>query len=89
MLQITILLEYSIHHYETVLSPVAQTVKNLPAMQETWIQSLDREDHLRKAWQLTQVFLHGESHGQRNLAGYNPGGRKELDTTQRHTHTMK
>jgi len=29
-------------------SPVAQTVKNLPAMQETWVLSLDREDPLEK-----------------------------------------
>ena len=29
-------------------SLVAQTVKNLPGMQETWIQSLDREDPLEK-----------------------------------------
>ena len=28
---------------------MAQTVKNLPAMQETWVQSLDREDPLEKA----------------------------------------
>ena len=27
---------------------VAQVVKNLPAMQETWIQSLGREDPLEK-----------------------------------------
>ena len=27
---------------------VAQVVKNLPAMQETWIQSLRREDPLEK-----------------------------------------
>ena len=27
---------------------VAQMVKNLPAMQETWIQSLGREDPLEK-----------------------------------------
>ena len=27
---------------------VAQTVKNLPAMQETWVQSLDWEDPLEK-----------------------------------------
>ena len=26
--------------------PVAQTVKNLPAMQETWVRSLGREDPL-------------------------------------------
>ena len=27
---------------------VAQMVKNLPAMQETWVQSLDQEDPLEK-----------------------------------------
>ena len=27
---------------------MAQTVKNLPAMQETWVQSLGWEDHLEK-----------------------------------------
>ena len=29
-------------------SLVAQMVKNLPAMQETWVQSLDQEDPLEK-----------------------------------------
>ena len=27
---------------------VAQTVRNLPAIQETWVRSLDREDPLKK-----------------------------------------
>ena len=27
-------------------------------------------------------ILPGESHGQRSLAGYNPWGRKELDTSE-------
>ena len=40
---------------------VAQMVKNLPAMQETWIQSLGWEDPLERAWQPTPVFLPGES----------------------------
>ena len=31
-------------------------------------------------WQPTPVFLPGEFHGQRNLVGYSPRGRKELDT---------
>ena len=38
-------------------------------------------------WQPTPVLLPGESHGQRNLAGYSPWGLKELDTTERLTHT--
>ena len=33
----------------------------------------------------TPVFLPGESHGQRSLAGYSPQGRKESDTTERLT----
>ena len=36
----------------------------------------------RWAWQSTPVFLPGESHGQRNLAGYSPWGPKELDSTE-------
>ena len=36
----------------------------------------------RREWQSTPVFLPGEFHGQRSLAGYSPWGRKELDTTQ-------
>ena len=31
---------------------------------------------------LIPVFLPGESHGQRSLAGYSPWGRKESDTTE-------
>ena len=34
--------------YEIVTSLVAQTVKRLPTMRETWVQSLDREDLLEK-----------------------------------------
>ena len=44
-----------------------------------------REIPWRRAWQPTPVFLPGESHGQRNLAGYSPWGRKESDTTERLT----
>ena len=32
-----------------------------------------------------EVFLPGESHGQRSLAGSSPWGRKESDTTERLT----
>ena len=41
-------------------SLVAQMVKNLPAMGETWVQSLSWEDPWRRAWQPTPVFLPGE-----------------------------
>ena len=47
-------------------------VKNLPAMQETRVQSLDWEDSLEKEMATHSVFLPGEFHGHRSLAGYNP-----------------
>ena len=45
----------------------------------------------RRKWQTTPVFLPGEFHGQRNLAGYSRWGCKELDTTEwlTHTHTHR
>ena len=55
-----------------VASLVAQTINNLPAMQETWVQSLGQEDPLEEVWQPTSVFLPGKSHGERSLAGYSP-----------------
>ena len=36
----------------------------------------------RRAWQPTPVFLPGESHGQRSLAGNNPWGCKKSDATE-------
>ena len=48
-------------------SLVAQTVKRLPTMQETRVQSLGREDLLEQEWQLTPVFLPRISHGRRNV----------------------
>ena len=48
---------------------VAQMVKNLPTMRENKIQSLGWEDPLEKEMQPTPVFLPGESHGWRSLAG--------------------
>ena len=42
-----------------------------------------REDPLENDMAPTPVLLPGKSHGQRSLVGYNPRGRKELDTTER------
>ena len=64
---------------------MAQTVKNLPAVQETQVQSLGQEDVLEKGMVPTPVFLSGESHGQRSLVGYSPWGHKELDMTEQLT----
>ena len=43
-------------------SLVAQTVKNLPAMWETQVRSLDWENPLKKGMQPTSVFLTWKSH---------------------------
>ena len=52
-------------------SPIAQGLEDGP-----W----------RRKWQPMPVFLPGESHAQRSLAGCSPWGRKELDTTEANTH---
>ena len=59
-------------------SPLAQMVKNPPAMQETWVQSWDRKIPWRRERLPTPVFWPGEFHGL-----YSPWGCKELDTTER------
>ena len=60
---------------------MSQKVKNLPAVQETGVRKIP----WRRQWLPAPVFLPGESHGQRSLAGYSPWGHKELDRTERLT----
>ena len=53
-------------------------VENPPAVQETWVQPLGLEGALENGMatlSIILVFLPGESHGQRSLAGYGPWGR--------------
>ena len=38
-------------------SLVAQRLKRLPAMRETWVRSLGQEDPWRRKWQPTPIFL--------------------------------
>ena len=40
--------DFEDEHFRLRASLVAQTVKRLPTMRETWVQSLGREDHLEK-----------------------------------------
>ena len=61
---------------------VAQTVKSLPAMWETWVWSLGWEDHPEKEMTTHFSILPGKSHGLRSLAGYTSWGCKEVDTTE-------
>ena len=60
----------------------AQLVKNLPAMQETWVQSLGWEDPQRRGRLSTPVFWPGEVHGL-----HSPWGHKKLEMTE-HTFTF-
>ena len=58
-------------------------VKNLPEMQETYVQSLGyRKISRGREWLSTPLFLPGEFHGQRSLVDYSLWGHKELDTTK-------
>ena len=41
----------------------------------------------RRTWQPTPVFVPGEFHGQRSLAGYGPWGHKEWDIAEQLTQT--
>ena len=61
----------------TQASLVAQLVKNLPVIQETWFRSLGWEDSLEMGKATHPVFWPGEFHGL-----YNPWGHKESDTTE-------
>ena len=54
---------------------MAQRLKCLPAMRDTWVQPLGQEDPLEKETATHSSILGGESHGQRSLAGYSPQGR--------------
>ena len=58
-------------------------VKNLPPIQETQVGSLGWGDPLEKEMKTHSSILAGKSHGQRNLMGYSPRGRKESNMTER------
>ena len=59
------------------VSQVTQTVKNLLAVWETWVQALGWEDPLEKERLTTPIFLLGEFHGL-----YSTCGPKESDMTE-------
>ena len=61
-------------------------VKNLLAVQDTWVQSLGWENLLEKAWQPIPVFFPGKSWGQKSLAGYSPQEFRESDTMEAPEH---
>ena len=53
-------------------------VMNPPARQETRFNPWVRMIPWKREWLPTPVFLPGEFHGQRNLAGYSPMGSQRV-----------
>ena len=58
-------------------SLVAQMIKNLPAMQETWVPWVGKISW-RRAWQPTPVFLPGESPWTEEPSGVQPTGSQRV-----------
>ena len=65
---------------------VAQMVTNLPAMQETWVRSLGREDTLKKVMVIYSKILAWRSPWTEEPEGYSQWGHKEFDMTDQLTH---
>ena len=57
---------------------VAQMVKNLLAMQEMWVRSLDQEDPLEEEMATHSSILAWEIPWKRSLVGYSPWGHKRV-----------
>ena len=64
-------------------SLVPQMVKDLPAMQETWVWSLGQEDPLEKGWGTHLSILAQRIPWTEEPGGLQSMGHKELDTTER------
>ena len=65
-------------------SLIAKLVKNLRAVQQTWVQPLGREDSLEKEMATHSSTLVWKIPWMEKLgAGYCPWGRKESGTTER------
>ena len=61
---------------------MAQRLKRLPAMWETWVRSLGREDPLEKEMATHSSILAWRIPWTEDLAGLQSTGRKESDTTE-------
>ena len=64
-------------------SLVAQTIKNLPIMQGTWVQSLGQEDPLEK--KMATQHQYSCLGNPMDRVGYSQWGHKELDMTEQLT----
>ena len=64
---------------------MAQTVKNMSAVWETWVQSLGREDPLEKGMTTHSSILAWRIPWIEELVGYSPWGCIESDMTEQLT----
>ena len=64
-------------------SLVAQRLKHLPAVWETWVQSLGREDPLEKEMAIHSSILAWRIPWTEEFGGLPSTGRRESDTTER------
>ena len=62
---------------------MVQRLKRLPAMRETWVQSLGREDPLEKEMATHSSILAWRIPWTKELGGLQSTGHKESDTTER------
>ena len=63
-------------------SLVAQSVKNLPAVQENWVPSLDLEEPLEKGMPTHSSILAWRIPWKKSLVGYSPWGLRETNMTE-------
>ena len=69
---------YSISCKRFMVFPNDSVVKNPPAIQEMWVQSLGQEDSLEEEMQPTPLSLPVKFHGQRSLVGHSPWSPKRV-----------
>ena len=62
---------------------MAQRLKRLPVMRETWVRSLGQEDPLEKEMATHSSILAWRIPWTEELGGLQSTGRKESDTTER------
>ena len=65
-------------HYVLVVKNLPANVGDIRHGFNPWVGKIP----CRRKWQPTPVFLSGQAHGQRSLAGYSPWGPKESDTNE-------
>ena len=68
---------------------MAQTIKNLPAMQETWVLCLGQEDPLEEEMLTHSSLLAWRIPWTEEPGGLQSTGSKELDTTKKDAYTLQ